>query len=443
MGNLETRYTPDGSVDAEFDAPGDLYKAWQHNSAADAVKPTSEWHRGDPTVTEMKPLEPRRTITTCASAYHIMGRVFRQTNMHSEINQLFVWLFLGLFIGGLGPIIAMLMNSCAGLRWEMMGQTFSPSFIFAVFVGMQHRFDYGDEKLILSREVNSGIYFTSVWMGKTMKSTIFGILKFMTYAVVTYIFIAPMQRFVTWMIAYVLLGLWWVGFAQWISLLCRSQVTAVMILLIVPIFEGLLSGNFCAQVLGTDVANTFCPRGGMNGFGFFPGHYFFSMLWSAELAQYPEHVAIIPIVNQTNFWYNIETDTIAKSGVTAVTNQTYTGNLYQYTGGMEPWLRDMFSMVWINIPIRLFGLICLACMASSTNRWVSVKIARVSHFLFSRCGVCHLKTYAAPQDELNPPFRTTRTNSNPRPGSEPVNLMRVAPVIGSEIASDTEENVYV
>merc|ERR1712048_643285 len=395
------------------------------------------WHTGDAAFARIKPLEPRKTIATCASAYHIMGRVFRQTNMHSKINQVFVWVFLGLFIGGLGPIIAMLMNACAGLRWEMMPRTFSPSFIFAVFVGMQHRFDYGDEKLILRREVNSGIYYTSVWFAKTAKSVLFGSLKFITYAIITYVFIAPMQRFLPCVISYVALGLWWVGFAQWISLLCSSQVTAVMILLLIPIFEGLFSGNYCAQVMGTELTATFCPRGGMNGFGFFPGHHFFAMLWSAEMAQYPDHVALIPIVNQTNYWYNIEVDEIAKVGMTAVTNRTYTGNLYQYPGGMGPWFSDMLSMLWINLVIRLFSLACLAFMASSTNRWVSDKIARVSHFLFSCCGIGHIKEYAAPQEELNPPFRTTRSTSF-RSNGETVNSVAVAPVIGSVVRSDEE-----
>jgi len=427
--NLEKRYRPDGSVDAEFDAPGDLYKAWQDTSAGDAVQPTSKWHKGDVQISGLQPLEPRKTIALCASAFHIVGRVFRQTNIHTEINQLFTWLFLGLFTGGLGPIIAMLMNACAGLRFEMMPQTFSPSFIFAVFVGMQHRFDYGDEKLILSREVNSGIYFTAVWIAKTAQSTLFGSLKFITYGLVTYIFIAPLQGVIPWVMAHVFLGLWWVGFAQWISLWCRSQVTAVMILLLVPIFEGLFSGNYCAQVMGSDVAATFCPRGGMNGFGFFPGHYFFSMLWSAEMSEYPEHIGIIPMVNQTNYWYNAEVDVISKTSTTAVTNQTYTGNLYQYSGGMDPWVSQMVGMFWINLVIRLFSLVCLAFMASSTNRWVSDKISRCSNCLFSCFGVCYVQAYSAPQEELNPPLRTKRTNS----GLQAVeNSTNVARVIGHE-----------
>jgi len=237
-------------------------------------------------------------------------------------------------------------------------------------------------------------------------------------------------------VAHVLLGLWWVGFAQWISLWCRSQVTAVTILLLVPIFEGLFSGNYCAQVMGSDVAATFCPRGGMNGFGFFPGHYFFSMLWSAEISKYPAHIGIIPIVNQTNYWYNIEVAVFSETRNTAVTNQTYTGNLYQYSGGMDPWFGKLISMVWINVLIRLFSLVCLAFMASSTNRWVSEKISRCSHVLFSCFGICYLPAYSAPQEELNPPFRTQRTTSGLHAGEQSINMSSAAQVV--EHAGDRE-----
>merc|ERR1712151_924394 len=98
--------------------------------------------------------------------------------------------------------------------------------------------------------------------------------------------------------------------------------------------------------------------------------------------------------------------------MTAVTNKTYTGNLYQYSGDMDPWVGNLVGMLWINIVIRLFSLVCLAFMASSTNRWASDKIARCSTCLFSCFGVCHMPAYAVPQDELNPPFRTTRTKSD-------------------------------
>merc|ERR1711953_707684 len=206
----------------------------------------------------------------------------------------------------------------------------------------------------------------------------------------------------------------------------------VMILLLVPIFEGLFSGNYCAQVMGSDVAATFCPRGGMNGFGFFPGHYFFSMLWSAEMSQYPEHIGIIPMVNQTNYWYSIEVDVISKTSTTAVTNKTYTGNLYQYSGGIDPWGSKLVGMLWINFVIRIFSLVSLAFMASSTNRWVSDKIARCSTFLFSCFGICYLQAYSAPQDELNPPLRAKRTNSGLHGVENLTNSTSVARVIVHE-----------
>jgi hypothetical protein len=163
------------------------------------------------------------------------------------------------------------------------------------------------------------------------------------------------------------------------------------------------------------------------------------MLWSAEMAQYPDYVSVIPTVNQTNYWYKIEVDEISKTGIAPINNKTYTGNLYEYSGGMGPWANKLIGMLWINLLIRLFGLVCLACMASSTNRWISDKIARCSYCIFSCCGVCHLKAYSAPQEELNPPFRTRRTNSNlSRTKSnlgtvgEPTSVTTALPIFGCE-----------
>merc|ERR1711879_717908 len=135
------------------------------------------------------------------------------------------------------------------------------------------------------------------------------------------------------------------------------------------------------------------------------------MGWSAELHQYPDHVAIIPMVNQTNYWYNIDVSEISKTGVASTTNETYTGNLYQFAGGMDPWGSNLLGMLWINLMIRLFSLICLAFMASSTNRWVSDKIARCSMCCFARWGICHRRAFTAPVEEINPPFRVSRTRS--------------------------------
>jgi hypothetical protein len=192
----------------------------------------------------------------------------------------------------------------------------------------------------------------------------------------------------------------------------------------------LFSGNYCSSFIGTDLSSTFCPRGTFDGFGFFPGHYFFSMLWSAEMANYPDYVTIIPAVNQTNYWYNIEVDEIAKQGIATISNKTYTGTLYEYSGGMGPWSGKLLGMLWINLLIRLFSLACLAFMASSTNRWVSDKIARCSHCIFSCCGVCHLKEYSVPRDELNPPFRTTPRRTNSNLSSQSQNVTRVLPIFG-------------
>merc|ERR1719387_11129 len=113
----------------------------------------------------------------------------------------------------------------------------NPSFIFAVFICMQHRFDFGEDKLMIGREINSGFYLIAIWLGRVMKSCLFGSIKVMVYALVRYIFAAPLELFISYIVAWILLGLWWVAFAQLVSLLFKDQVTAVIILLMVPIFE--------------------------------------------------------------------------------------------------------------------------------------------------------------------------------------------------------------
>merc|ERR1711976_1043374 len=52
-------------------------------------------------------------------------------------------------------------------------------------------------------------------------------------------------------------------------------------------------------------------------------------------------------------------DVITKTSTTAVTNQTYTGNLYQYSGDMDPWFSKLIGMLWINFVIECLVLCVL------------------------------------------------------------------------------------
>jgi len=400
--NLEKRYDEQGNVDKNYECPQDLYKEWASKYAADAVKPTSKWHQGDAEIPPIEPLVKRQTLGCCMSFGLVASRVFRQTNMHNEINDICVMTFLALF-SAIGGLIA-LTQGCNGFAWTELVNRFNPSFLFPIFIGMQHRFDYGEEKLMLRREVNSGIYFTSLWLGKTVKSCVFGTLKFSMFALVMYIFMTPVQTFWTYLVAWIFLGLWWVAFAQFISLFCASQITAVMLLLLTPIFEPIFSGNLCQMFIGTGLESGFCPRGSMNGFGFFPGHEFMKMMWVAEIDEFPSYVADFKSVNTTTYWYNIPSDERTSSGSTS-SNETYSVSTYEATGGLGPWGFAFATLLRYNIQLRLYSLVCIAFMAASTNRWVSDKIARCSHRMHSVFGICHRREYMAPEEELAPPMR--------------------------------------
>merc|ERR1740124_777290 len=306
-----------------------------------------------------------------------MGRVFLQTNINQEINAILSWIFLGLFFS-LAGIISLVSSSCSGTPFAMMAVTFQPQFLFAVIIGIQHRNDYGDEKLLLHREVNSGTYYAAIWLAKTVKSLFFGAIKMFAHSLVLYIFMAPLQSFGTYLLAYILLAWWWIGFAQWVSLLCSSQTSAVMILLLIPLFESIFSGNFCSTVIhmpDDSLKNTFCPRGSMDGLGYFPGRDFFAMVWSAEMDRYPEHVSIFPDLNMTNYWYDFSVDEGSKEGISPMRQEKYTGNLYAYSGGLGPWTHHLVVLIRLNVLRRLDAFIVLALMASSTNRWWAAKFA--------------------------------------------------------------------
>jgi len=420
--NLEKRYKPDGQVDADFQCPRDLYKNWADKYAGDAANPTSKWHQGDVQPPELQALLPRKTAGCCTAAGAICGRIFRKTSLQHELTNALVLCFLALF-NGISDIIGMTQDCAAHGMWQQLSTTMIPSFIFAVFVNMQHRFDYGEDKLMITREINSGIAASAIWLGRSVKSIFFGSLKFLLYGLCSYMFRAPMQTFFPFVLAWILLGLWWVAFAQFVSLLCKDQTTCTMILLMVPIFEMVFSGGVCPSVMGTDMASGFCPKGGMNGGLFFPGHAFFKMMWIGELNEYPDYVGHFSPVNQTNYWFDIDNDAVKTQGTT-VCGTAYTSTLFQMSG--SGFGAATLWLIILNTYWRVLVWLLLALMGSATNRAVAEKIAVCSHFLFTCCGICHIGGITVPRDEL------TRTATQKKAGTNG-SLSFFNPKVGSAV----------
>jgi hypothetical protein len=401
--NLEKRYLPSGEVDNNFECPRDLYKEWQEKYAADSVMPGSRFYQGDAKHPDLEPLVPRVTPGCCGASFITIGRIFRKTSLQSELMSITVFVFLAMF-DSLGAVIG-LTQDCSGMDWNTLNQTCAPSFIFAVFVNIQHRFDYGDDKLIISREINSGVLASGIWIGRTTKSLCFATIKFLIYAGVRYILDAPMIKFITYAFAWILLGNWWVAFSQWISLACKSQITGVMIMLMVPFFELLISGNFCGSVMETEVASGFCPRGGMNGWGFWPGYPFFVMNWVGRLNEYPDHVTSFRPVNMTAYWYDVPNDEVKRNANT-LCGTAYESVTYVMTGdGVGG---GAFGLIITNLIVRCIVLWLLVCMSQGRSGFLADKIARCTGFCMGTCGICKLKGFSVPDDEL------TRTNVQKR-----------------------------
>ena len=81
---LETRYSSSGAPDASFQCPEALYAHWQSNYANDNAR----FYVGDAAeggAAELPTLSPRLQPGGCAPVCLLTGRVFRQTDITTEI----------------------------------------------------------------------------------------------------------------------------------------------------------------------------------------------------------------------------------------------------------------------------------------------------------------------------------------------------------------------
>jgi len=400
--NLEKRYKPNGEVDTDFECPRDLYKEWSDKYAKDAVDPKCKFYVNDKPydAAETPGLTPRQTLGVCKSTFWIMGRIFRKTSLPGQLTQIVAFCFLGL-MDSIGAIIGMA-QECGMFSWIMFNMRAENSMLFVFFINMQHRSDYGEDKLMISREVNSGVHARGIWLARTLKSSFFGSMKIFFFCVVTYIFAAPMMNFGAYLLAYVMLGNFWIGFAQVISLACKDQMTAILLLLVVPLFEMLFSGMQCRPVMAIeDIANILCPAGEnfmkMNTLSY-PGLWFWQMLYIAEINEFPDYVSNFAVINSTTYWFDVPNKELKTTGTT-LCNTPYTASIFEATG--EGYWGAFVMLLIQNIVYRIVVLVLLSMMSSANNRWLSDKISRCTYCCFDICGCCHVSGYSVPQAELH------------------------------------------
>ena len=100
----ESRYDAHGAVDDSFVCPGSLYENWQTNFAGMASTPGAPYHRGDPDLVALPILTQRRQPQGFEPIFVLTGRVFRQTDITSEIAKVLTMMALGV-LGGLAGLL--------------------------------------------------------------------------------------------------------------------------------------------------------------------------------------------------------------------------------------------------------------------------------------------------------------------------------------------------
>jgi len=407
---FEERRTSDGTVDADFACPDDLAKEWELKHKSSALLPSSRWHAGDSSIGDAASatqLGYRVTPMWHKAFAHVLSRTAYKIDVFGEIVFACVFVVLG-FLGALGPVIS-------DWSWSthidnLHGDNIT--LLLNIVIGMQHRCDFGDEKLLLSREINSGVHVGAVWAARTLKSIIFLAIKVFAMVVVMYGLAPVMQGFFPVYFAYLMSSLWWAAFSQIISLLCRNQMTSIVIVVIVPIFAAIFSGFYCYAS-----AQSMCPFNGFpyNGLAFIlPDLNRFYLIYSVELHEFPDYIANFSDVNGTAYRY------FEESFYTTTVNESATGPngcfppyesfLAQITDsdGDSMYAFSVGMLILWNVLLRLLVLTLLVFMRAATSRRFQNQteaVVRRLRGVFGICGICRFgpssggTSFVAPMDE--------------------------------------------
>jgi len=179
---------------------------------------------------------------------------------------------------------------------------------------LSHRNDYGNNRLIVARELNSGISVTSIWFANAFKLLVVVTFKSFTASIVVYVFTSTLLDFGYVFLGY-FLGTWcWALFAQVLSLFFTNQLVAMLTLILVPTFEVILpvpwqSGCNAGALMypSPEALQGLCAREQPVYPPFWGGHFtvalnFWKIMYTAEMEEYPDYFAKSTLVNNTNYW---------------------------------------------------------------------------------------------------------------------------------------------
>lgn len=304
------RRGPDGSVDEGYRCPENLYTTWEQHEKPNCLKPSFKWTEGDPAPDAtgdavLPPLQARVAASTCQSFRILLGRAFRMIDMSSFGVECLV-----VFLIAMPNVLAAVLGD-GKFTWNgLLHNTLTPSLLYYLVIALQHRADYGDNMLILTRELNSSISVSALYLSLAVRTFVLVTIKSLLYSCISYAFNTPTQNFIFYWLTY-LLGAWcWTGFVHWVTIAIKNQMTAMLVIVLVNILEILYSGSLCMP----GISEQFCLVNTLKDQAIIPPYFGgwaavgalqTQTLWATELERYPDYSVNVSFVNQTNYFYNI------------------------------------------------------------------------------------------------------------------------------------------
>jgi len=302
-----------GAVDGKFKCPEDLYARWEAHERPNSLAKGFRWTKGDPDPADhtLEPLVSRQSATLAQSVWFLTTRAFHMLDSKSIAIDCLIITLTAL------PAVLSAILSNADFSWTALlggaAGTLKPSFYFLIVVALQHRADYGDNMLIISRELNSGISVFGMYAALAIRTWTLLMIKALLFCTVSYWFNTPVQNFGLYYLAF-LLGAWcWTGFTNWVTIVIHKQMTAMLVIVIIALLETLYSGMLCMPP-PAGKSTTFCPVNSLRSQAWLPPYFGgwaavqnwqARTLWPNELQQYPLYTANISTVNMTNYYYKI------------------------------------------------------------------------------------------------------------------------------------------
>lgn len=311
---LQARVDPaTGVEDKSFSCPDDLYTAWATKQQPHALEADFPWTQGDPhdQSTTLQELKPRKDAGLLSKMLYLTGRSFRQLDRTTVVQDV-----LFVFLGNLfEPLLFIVFTIGVDIPFtvEDNPKKFRMGSLHILLIVLQHRKEYGDARLIVARELNAGIGVLPLFGSGAIRTFCLVFLKALAAAIAVYALYTPLQGFGNFFFAW-LLGTWaWALFAQVVSLYVPNQVTAMLILILLPFFEVLYNGQNCLLQFDDDVALNTCPRGMLYRLPFPPfwggwatvGLPTYWIMWATEMKEWPDHFVNDSFVNKSDYFYDI------------------------------------------------------------------------------------------------------------------------------------------